>query len=290
VSRITSVSYDLKYFPGNYCEREVQEAGVSMHTIRRLTACIAAGLIAIGGVSAPCWAAKPDEAFANDPSITIRYVPGKYYEYRAQLAVKDKKFAESLEMFQKAAYWGNKIAQYNVGMLYLNGADGVPIDKVRGTAWLGIAAETHQAYVDKALGQAYATLSADERAAAGKLWQQLRADYDDKVTLPRANRKFNDELIRAKGSITGPPEYTTITFCGAFGCGGGAAEHPLFDSGGLMQSGIAQTTTTVNAAKFLTAVKDQYDDYINLEFGRVTVGEPESLGDYERDAAQHAKK
>ena len=260
-----------------------------MRSINRLTARIAAALMVLSAGSVPCWAANPSEAFANDPSITIRYIPGKYYEYQAQLAVKDKDFAKSLEMFQKAAYWGNKISQYNVGMLYLNGADGVPIDKVRGTAWLGIAAETHQAYVDKALGQAYAVLSADERAAAGKLWQELRVDYDDKVTLPRANKKFNDELMREKGNLSGPPEYTTIVYGGGFGFGGGAAEHPLFDSSGVMNTQIAQQSNAVNAAKFLSAVKDQFDDYINIEYGRVTVGEPESIGDHEA-AASPAKK
>jgi hypothetical protein len=114
--------------------------------------------------------------------------------------------------------------------------------------------------------------------------------------LPRANKHFNDELIRVKGSIDGPPEYTTITYGGGFGFGGAAAEGPgenksIFDSGGFMESGIAQTSTTVNAAKFITAVKDQFDDYINFEFGRVSVGEPESIGDHEKDAAaEHAKK
>ncbi len=259
-----------------------------MRSINRLPACIAAVLMILAGASVPCWAINPDEAFASDPSITIRFVPGKYYEYQAQLAVKDKKFAKSLELFQKAGYWGNKTAQYNVGMLYLNGAEGVPVDRVRGAAWLGIAAETHQAYVDKALGQAYAGLSADERVAAGKLWQELRVDYDDKVTLPRANKRFNDELIHTKGSINGPPEYTTIVYGGGFGFGGGGGDaraNPLFDSNGVMNKQMTQGSTTVNAAKFLTAVKDQFDDYINFEFGRVTVGEPESLGDHEKDAA-----
>ena len=250
-----------------------------------------AALLALIALSNVSHASKPDEAFASDPSITIRYVPGKYYEYQAQLAVKDKKFAKALELFQKASYWGNKTAQYNVGMLYLNGADGVPADKVRGAAWLGIAAETHQPYVDKALGLAYGALSADERAAAGKIWQELRTDYDDKVTLPRATTHFNDELIRTKGSLQGPPEYTSITYGGGFGFGGGAAEHALFDSGGNMQTGIAQTTTSVNAAKFIAAVKDQFDDYINFEFGRVSVGEPESIADHEKEEqVERAKK
>lgn len=263
-----------------------------MQGMYRLSAAIALAFVAFAGWPARCRAANPDEAFANDPSITIKYVPGKYYEYQAQLAVKEKNFARALEMFQKAGYWGNKVSQYNVGMLYLTGADGVPVDKVCGTAWLGIAAETHAVYVDKALGQAYATLTPDERAAAGKLWKELQADYDDKVTLPRATRKFNDQYARDKGTSLGDAEHTTITY-GDFGGGGGdQMAHPVFDPGsGALQGGLNQTVKTVNAAKFLPAVKDQFDDYINLEYGRVTVGEPESIADHQKAVgAERAKQ
>jgi hypothetical protein len=57
-----------------------------------------------------------------------------------------------------------------------------------------------------------------------------------------------------------------------------------------MNSQIAQGSKTVNAAKFLTAVKDQFDDYINFEFGRVTVGEPESIGDHEKESTSERAK
>jgi len=63
--------------------------------------------------------------------------------WRALDAVKQKNFAEALKMYEKGGYWGNKIAQYDAGMLYINGADGVAVDKVRGIAWLGIADQRH---------------------------------------------------------------------------------------------------------------------------------------------------
>ncbi|MGH8123246.1 MAG: hypothetical protein ACREPT_10805 [Rudaea sp.] len=258
-----------------------------MQSIYRWSAGIASAVVLLAGFSTSCRAVNPDEAFANDPSITIKYVPGKYYEYLAQLAVKQKNFAKALEMFRKAGYWGNKVSQYNVGMLYLNGADGVPVDKVRGTAWLGIAAQTHEAYVDKALGQAYGGLNADERSSAGAIWKELKVDYGDKVTLDRATKKFNDQLMRDKGTINGPPQYTTITY-GNFGGGGGDQQaHPLFNSetGQLDGGSNHAQDTTVNAAKFLAAVKDQFDDFVDIQFGRVSVGEPKSIGDRQKAAA-----
>jgi TPR repeat protein len=103
---------------------------------------------------------KTENAFSGDPQIVLQYVPGKYYEQRALDAVKRKNFRQALEMYQKAGYWGNKVAQYDVGMLYLNGAQGVAVDKIRGIAWLGIAAQRHVPYVDQALGDAYSTATA----------------------------------------------------------------------------------------------------------------------------------
>jgi hypothetical protein len=228
---------------------------------------------------------SPDSSFANDPSITIKYLPGKYYEQQALQAVKSKDFREALEMYEKAGYWGNKIAQYDVGMLYLNGADGVPADKIRGTAWLGIAAQTHAPYVDEALGEAYAGLNTEQRAAAGDFWKQLKVDYDDKVTLDRASKKFSAQYVRDKGQINGPPETTTVTY-GNFG-GGGGDQMALGPTIGQVYK-VANTpdSHTVNAARFLAAVKDQFSDFVHVQFGAVTVGEPESISEHDQRKTQ----
>jgi hypothetical protein len=229
-----------------------------------------------------------ENAFASDPSITIKYLPGKYYEQRAQDAVKRKDFRTALDLYEKAGYWGNKIAQYNVGMLYLDGAEGVPADTVRGTAWLGIAAQTHVPYVDKALAAAYAVLDAEQRAAAGAIWKQLKGDYDDKVTLDRASKRFNAQLLHDRGTLNGPPEYTTITY-GSFGGGGGdQGANPIFDPNtGALQGGRNDAVLhTVNAARFIAAVKDQFSDFVHVQFGAVSVGEPESISEHDRRVQQ----
>jgi hypothetical protein len=247
---------------------------------RMMCAVVFACGVAFCGIDAYA-ADTAENAFASDPSITIKYLPGKYYEQRAQDAVKRKNFHQALEMYEKAAYWGNKIAQYNIGMLYLSGADGVPMDKVRGMAWLGIAAQTHTPDVDKAVGEAYAGLDAGQRAAAGELWKRLKVDYDDELTLKRTSKQFSDQLIRDKGTLNGPPEYTTITY-GSFGGGGGdQMANPLFDPNtGALQGGRSQSVShSVNAAKFIAAVKDQFSDFVRVQFGAVSVGQPEDISD-----------
>ncbi len=229
----------------------------------------------------PAIAQKTENALSGDPQITLDYVPGKYYEQRALDAVKHKNFREALEMYQKAGYWGNKIAQYDAGMLYVNGADGVPVDKVRGIVWLGIADQRHVEYIDKALGDAYIKATPDERAQASTLFKELIVDYGDKVTLDRATTKFNAAYLRYKGQLNGPAEYSTDVY-GNFGGGGGDARAGGSTLTQVQHVDTKPDTTTANGSRFLSSVKDQFSDFVQTQFGVVTVGEPESISEREQ--------
>ena len=238
-------------------------------------------------IALPATAQKVENALAGQEQTTLEYIPGKYYEQRALEAVTRKDFREALEMYQKAGYWGNKIAQYDAGMLYINGADGVPVDKVRGIVWLGIADQRHVVYIDQALGDAYIKATPDERAKAGLLFKQLIGDYSDKVTLDRATTKFNAAYQRYKGQLNGPAEYN-IQIQGNFGGGGGdtGAAKPMLSQ--VQDVDNRPDTTTSNAAKFMTSVKDQFSDFVQTQFGVVTVGEPETVSQREQRAESAA--
>ncbi len=239
-------------------------------------------------LSPPAIAQKVENALAGQESTTLEFVPGKYYEQRALEAVKRKDFREALEMYQKAGYWGNKIAQYDAGMLYINGADGVPVDKVRGIVWLGIADQRHVTYIDQALGDAYIKATPQEREQASMLFKQLIADYGDKVTLDRATTKFNAAYLRIKGQLIGPAEYNQ-DITGNFGGSGGDARAAGSIATQLQHTDSRPDTTTSNAAKLLTSVKDQFSDFVQTQFGVVTVGEPETISEREQRAEPPAK-
>ena len=232
-------------------------------------------------------AQKVENALSGQLPTTLEFVPGKYYEQRALEAVKRKDFREALEMYQKAGYWGNKIAQYDAGMLYINGAEGVAADKVRGIVWLGIAAQRHVQYVDQALGDAYIKATPEERAAASVLFKQLIVDYGDKVTLDRATTKFNAAYVRYKGQLNGPAEYTEQVY-GNFGGGGGDAGAAGSTLSQVQRIDTRPDTTTANAGKFLASVKDQFSDFVQTQFGVVTVGEPETISQREQRAESAA--
>jgi len=136
----------------------------------------------------------------NDPPGRI--FPGKYFEYKARAYLKRGDYHGALGMFELAGFWANKIAQYNAGLMYYNGI-GVPVDRVRGVAWLGIAAEAHDDLADRTLSVAYASLDATERQAADALWRQLDQKYGDAVSIKRALKNYAIATRTPTGSRVG---------------------------------------------------------------------------------------
>lgn len=66
--------------------------------------------------------------------------PGEAYFYYAVHALKHKQFKFAVDMYQVAASWAYKPAEYNLGVMYLQG-QGVPVDLPRAMAWFALAAE-----------------------------------------------------------------------------------------------------------------------------------------------------
>ncbi|MEP7042493.1 MAG: hypothetical protein ABI843_05490 [Dokdonella sp.] len=121
------------------------------------------------------------------------FLPGKYFEQKAQFYVKNKEYRTALRMYQLAGFWGDKIAQYNAAVMLFNGI-GVPQDKVLGTAWFGIAAQSHGDLAERALIAATAELSDEQRRGANDAYATLAATYGNDVTFPRAMARFRSDL------------------------------------------------------------------------------------------------
>ena len=184
--------------------------------------------------------------FAGVSDAPSRYFPGQYFEQKAQFYLKKRDYREALRLFELSGYWANKVAQYNAGIMYFNGI-GVRTDKVRGAAWLGIAAEGHDDLADRALQAAYAELTQEQRAAAGRLFAELDAKYGDGVALPRALKRYRqDAALSLFGfGVSGPGTVETVA-------GANASEE--------------------NSVTFVHRMDAQRDALISQIRGRVTVG------------------
>ena len=184
--------------------------------------------------------------FAGVSDAPSRYFPGQYFEQKAQFYLKRRDYREALRLFELSGYWANKVAQYNAGIMYFNGI-GVPTDKARGAAWLGIAAEGHDDLADRALQAAYAELTQEQRERAGKLFTQLDAKYGDGVALPRALQRYRQD---AALSLFG------------FGVSGP----------GSVETAAGANSTEENSATFVQRMDAQRDALMAQIRGRVTVG------------------
>src|SRR5690348_7597390 len=74
----------------------------------------------------------------NSPEDDAR--PGAYYFMRGVEAFRANDFEHAVKMYEAAASWGYKDAQYNLAVMYARG-QGVPADLPRAMAWAALAAE-----------------------------------------------------------------------------------------------------------------------------------------------------
>jgi TPR repeat protein len=85
-------------------------------------------------------------AAGNTPEDDAR--PGEYYFRIGANAFMHKDYAHAISMYQVAASWAYKPAEFNLGVMYARG-QGVPVDLPRAMAWMALAAERgDKEYVD----------------------------------------------------------------------------------------------------------------------------------------------
>lgn len=205
----------------------------------------------------------------TDP--TRDYLPAKYYERVALEDMRHKDYTGALNAYQQAAYWGNKVAQYDLGEIYLHGMDRIRADPARGVAWLGIADEEHEPDYDKALVGAYKSLKPEERKRAEALWTELQAQYADKLTLTRATQAFEDAYHSGRAgsaTIEGDPNTYTFSISGYDPAGDIQNEAALLSD--LDELGMQNGVTSL--ASYWPARKKEFAEFVTKQFGHVEIG------------------
>lgn len=205
----------------------------------------------------------------TDP--TRNYLPGKYYERVALEDLRHKDYTGALNAYQRAAYWGNKVAQYDLGEIYLRGMGRIRADPARGVAWLGIADEEHEPDYDKALVSAYKSLKPEERKRAERSWKELQEKYADKLTLARTTRAFEEAYHSGRaGSATteGDPNAYTFSIDGYDPAGDIQNEAELVSD--LNELGMQNGVTSL--AGYWPARKKEFAKFVTSQFGHVEIG------------------
>src|SRR5262249_15156737 len=83
--------------------------------------------------------------------------PGEYYFLLGAHSYRRRDYAHAVAMYQVAASWAFKPAEYNLGVMYARG-QGVPVDLPRAMAWMALAAERNEPHYVDAREAVYAEL------------------------------------------------------------------------------------------------------------------------------------
>lgn len=215
-------------------------------------------------VAAPVHASTEAPVECNDS--LYRFLPG---EVNFCLAVRERQrnnVAGTLEMLKLAAGWGNKKAQYALGLMYFNGEQVAP-NRPLGLAWLGLAAERGDATYAAVLASAYGKATPLERQQAQARYAALLPTYADAIAARRAQRRFDREMHE----LTRQEPYPSQV-CIAGLTGGYTGQVPVCPS-----------------ASAAVALLNRFGDaYFEGWTGHVTVGAPQPVRADDRDPSKQS--
>jgi len=202
--------------------------------------------------------------------------PGEYYFALGVQAVKKGDFEHAIAMYKVSASWAYKPAEYNLGVMYLNG-QGSPVDMPRALAWMALAAERNDAQYVRARQLVYAHLTPEQYEQANVIWRDLLPTYGDEAAMPRAKSRWLEARNNATGSRVGSGAAHVMV-----GGADGTPNHmnsPNYDahSGGHVvnnpaeMAGVHQGDGSV-AYQALRSTDNPYDPKVMPVSGQATVG------------------
>jgi hypothetical protein len=236
----------------------------------------------------------------NTPEADAR--PGEYYFLLAVHAFHKNDFKFAVQMYEVAAAWAFKPAEYNLAIMYARG-QGIPADLPRGMAWMALAAERNEKrYVD-AREVVYAEMTPEQFEQANVIWRELKKTYGDEVALRRAKARWAQVKSSMTGSRVGSVGNLSVGMPNANGGDPSSAKTmaPILPPGVTY---VRSTSTSAAEVTMGTGVDgsiayhqfhesdNPYDPKFQTSaLGRATVGAPTTLKDAPpKDAAKDSLK
>jgi len=231
---------------------------------------------------------KDNSRSFNTPTDDGR--PGEYYFALGVQAVKKGDYEHAIAMYKVSASWAYKPAEYNLGVMYLNG-QGAPVDLPRALAWMALAAERNDAQYVHARQLVYAHATPAQYEQANVIWRELLPTYGDDAAMPRAKSRWREARDNATGSRVGSGA-THVMVGGA----DGTPNHmnsPNYDafSGGHVTGNPAELAGVhqgdgSTAYQALRSTDNPYDPKVMPVSGKATVGSLSQVNKKDGDAAK----
>lgn len=213
--------------------------------------------------------------------------PGLYYFNKGAKAFQKRQYAFAIEMYQIAASFAYKPAQFNLAVIYAQG-QGVSTDLPRALAWATLAAERGDKHYSAARNAILAALSPEQVGDADHVLKELIPKYADESAMKRAKSRWKDAKLAATGSRLG--------FVGGLKVGdpgnarGSSQKHEITDQ---TSASVGTTITDVLGGKQidgslvyreLQKTDSPYDVTLEEQTGVVKVGDLEARPDAPPDS------
>lgn len=128
--------------------------------------------------------------------------PGLYFFNKAAKAFEKGQYTFAIEMYQVAASYAYKPAQFNLAVMYAQG-QGVAADLPRALAWAALAAERSDKHYVAARNAISAALTPEQVDEAEQVLKELMPMYADESAMKRARSRWKEAKLGATGSRLG---------------------------------------------------------------------------------------
>ena len=199
--------------------------------------------------------------------------PGQYYFGIGARAFLNREYTHAIDMYQVAASWAYKPAEYNLGVMYARG-QGIPVDLARAMAWMTLAAERGDSGYVRARNVVRASLTPEQVVESEAILQQLIPRYGDKVALRRAKNRWAQVRSSMTGSRVGSMSSPMVS---GVPKSGPATPNPRSSVSAVVATNGAEATGGQNSDgskvyQQLIASNNPYDRKFNTVTGTTTVG------------------
>ena len=227
----------------------------------------------------------------NTPEADARV--GEAYFVRGAEAYRKADYKFAIQMYEVAASWAYKPAEYNLGVMYARG-QGTDVDLPRAMAWMALAAERNDKHYVEARETVYASLSKEQFEQANEIWRELKKTYGDEVELRRAKARWAEVRANMTGSRVGSSGPLSV---GIPNANGGDASSPkpgnAIMAAVLKRDGVTSIRSAASTPAEVTGGSgvdgsiayrqfregdNPYDPKFKIESGTAIVGPPTTLG------------
>lgn len=143
---------------------------------------------------------------ASSVALALDYAertPGDRHLSEALEAYEAGQYPSAMSKFRRAAHWADKVAQYNLGVMYLNG-QGIEPDVPRAWAWFELSAERRYPHMMDVADRLWEALDESQREQGRSIYEdELLNKYGDEVAVPRTASYMRREQRRSTGSRVG---------------------------------------------------------------------------------------